>query len=117
LLASFLELLGLLRCDIIVPIYQEVVYTGACHYSVKAVIWMFSAALITSLAGLTMITLRSALYPTFYVDIYVGKKESAIVEDNDCQDDLLKECANAEDDNGNCQYDDTEKEAKNKPIT
>lgn len=83
LLVSFFRLLNLIKCDSIVPIYQQVVYTGSCHYSVKAVIWMFSAALITSLSGLLMITFRSALYPTLYMDVYDGgMKESIGVEDN-----------------------------------
>ena len=93
LFRSFFRLLNLIKCDSIVPIYQQVVYTGSCHYSVKAVVWMFSAALITSLSGLLMITFRSALYPTLYMDVYVGgMKESIGVEDNnnninDSQDD------------------------------
>jgi hypothetical protein len=78
LFRTMLKLLELIRCDSIVPIYQQVVYTGTCHYSVKAVIWMFSAALVTSLVGLLIITFRSALYPTVYTDVYYGS--SSLVE-------------------------------------
>jgi hypothetical protein len=52
--------LGLVECDNIVPIYHRAVYDGACLYSVSAVFWVFSCALILAFFGLIMITFRSA---------------------------------------------------------
>ena len=60
---SALQLLELVRCDAIVPLYHSLSYDAACQYSVTAVMWIFSASLIMSVFGLLMITCRSALAP------------------------------------------------------
>lgn len=58
--------INLLSCDRIVPIYHRAVYDSSCTYSVAAVFWVFSAALIMGAFGLLMILFRSACKPTAY---------------------------------------------------
>ena len=58
--------LGLVACDRIVPIYHLAIYDGACQYSVSAVFWVFSSALIMGTFGLLMILFRASYKLTVY---------------------------------------------------
>lgn len=60
--------LDLASCDRIVPIYTNTIYTGTCDYSLKALIWIFSCALIIGTSGMLMVTFRAACKPTVFED-------------------------------------------------
>lgn len=89
LATTAVEAVKLLSCDNIVPIYQTTFYDGTCKYSIRAVMWVFSASLIMSFFGFLMITFRSALYETNYTYTYdTGHgRNSAFHDEND--DDMV----------------------------
>lgn len=64
LLTAVNQTLDLVACQRIVPIYDQAMYDGACEYSVMAVFWVFSSALIMGTFGLLMILFRAAYKPT-----------------------------------------------------
>jgi hypothetical protein len=63
---SALQLLELVRCDGIVPIYQSGIYDAGCYYAIHAFVWIFSTSFIMSICGLLMITFRSVILPISY---------------------------------------------------
>jgi hypothetical protein len=75
--------INLVSCNRIVPIYHRAVYDSSCKYSVSAVFWVFSAALIMGSFGLLMILFRSACKPTIYLN-------AVVVPDLDERDDQLE---------------------------
>ena len=75
--------IDLISCDRIVPIYHRAVYDSSCKYSVSAVFWVFSAALIMGAFGLMMLLFRSACKPTLY-------ENSVVVPDLDDKDNELE---------------------------
>jgi hypothetical protein len=77
LLEAIQRTLDLVSCERIVPIYHRAVYDGACKYSVSALFWVFSAALIMGSFGLLMILFRSAYKPTLYGNSYIGRDEDS----------------------------------------
>jgi hypothetical protein len=70
ILHSIFDMIDLLGCDNVVPIYQAIFYESTCLYSVRAVMWVFGASLIMSTFGLLAITFRSAYSPTHYTYVY-----------------------------------------------
>jgi hypothetical protein len=58
--------INLVSCERIVPIYHRAIYDSSCKYSVSAVFWVFSAALIMGAFGILMILFRAACKPTLY---------------------------------------------------
>lgn len=58
--------LGLISCSRIVPIYHSAFYDSSCAYSVSAVFWVFSSALIMGTFGVVMLLFRAACKPTLY---------------------------------------------------
>lgn len=73
----------LISCERIVPVYHRAIYDGACEYSVSAVYWFFSAALIMAVFGFLMILLRAAYKPTLYEDVDVDAEGRAVVHEHD----------------------------------
>jgi len=55
-----LQLVELLRCSNVAPLYVTTFYGGTCTYSITGVTWCFSAFLVVGTMGLIMIMLRSA---------------------------------------------------------
>jgi hypothetical protein len=68
LLEAIERTVDLIACERIVPIYHRSIYDATCQYSVSAVFWIFSGALIMGFFGLLMILFRSAYKPTIYDD-------------------------------------------------
>lgn len=66
LVDSIIDVLGILRCDRIVPIYNNLVYQGTCTYSVTGVTWIWASLLVISACAFIMITLRSAMQETVF---------------------------------------------------
>jgi hypothetical protein len=54
------RILELASCDRIVPLYTNTFYNGTCEYSLRAIYWIFSCALIIGISGMLMITFRAA---------------------------------------------------------
>jgi hypothetical protein len=74
--------LDLLSCERIVPIYAQVVYTGACNHSVTGLTWMFSSLLVISTFGMIMIMLRSSIHS----DVILADVMEATDEDSEERD-------------------------------
>ena len=66
LLVALQRTIDLLSCDRIIPIYHRAIYDGTCQYSVSAMSWIFSAALLMGFFGIVMILCRAAYKPTEY---------------------------------------------------
>jgi hypothetical protein len=84
LLKSAIDMISLLNCDNIVPIYQTTFYDATCQHSIKAVIWMFSSSLIMAFFGFVMIMFRSSMSETIYTyryDSSYGRSSSQIAQD------------------------------------
>lgn len=64
ILLTLQRTIDLLSCERIVPIYHRAIYDGSCQYSVSAMFWIFSAALLMGFFGIIMILCRSAYKPT-----------------------------------------------------
>lgn len=60
LVRSAMEALALLRCENIVKLYTDPVYSGTCTYSINGVTWAFASFTMVGIAGLIMIMLRSS---------------------------------------------------------
>ena len=65
------DLVNLLECDNIVPVYQDTFYDASCSESLRAMIWLFSASFIVATFGFLMITFRAAYSVTIDDDIPV----------------------------------------------
>lgn len=63
-----LDIIELVQCQTIVPIYQQGVYSCTCDFNMKATMWVFGASLACSFCAFLMITFRSAYSVT--EDIY-----------------------------------------------
>jgi hypothetical protein len=68
LLDALQRTIDLISCERIVPIYHRAIYDATCQYSVSAMFWIFSGALIMGFFGLVMILCRAAYKPTIYDD-------------------------------------------------
>lgn len=66
LLVALQRTLDLISCERIVPIYHRAIYDGTCNYSVSAMFWIFSAALLMGFFGIIMILCRASYKPTEY---------------------------------------------------
>ena len=82
---ALIDTFQLLRCSNIVPIYQQTFYEGTCEYSIKAVVWLFSAALVMAFTGFLMLMFRSSLLDTQYIYTYDSNygRSSAFHDEND----------------------------------
>jgi hypothetical protein len=54
--------IDLSSCHSISPILRRIFYGTICHESVSALTWMFSCCLAISVLGLTMLSVRAAMY-------------------------------------------------------
>jgi hypothetical protein len=75
-LRSVTDLVEIISCDSIVPIYQTAVYDATCSYSMKALIWAFAAGLIASMFGFLMVLLRASFSETCFTYKYVNTSTS-----------------------------------------
>lgn len=86
LVHAIVEAIQLIKCDSIVPIYQQTIYNGTCDYNMKAMLWVFAASIICTFFGFLMITFRSSYSATVY-NKYPNDSEygrnSALLEEND----------------------------------
>jgi hypothetical protein len=67
LVKAAVDIIELVDCESINPIYTHLFYQGTCDYSVKAMTWVLAASVVLSVTGLTMIMLRSSYKRTVYV--------------------------------------------------
>mmetsp|Transcript_37379 Transcript_37379/g.43513 ORF Transcript_37379/g.43513 Transcript_37379/m.43513 type:complete len:642 (+) Transcript_37379:224-2149(+) len=58
-----------LRCERMNDIYTELFYDGICKYGANGLSWVFSSLIVIGLFSMLMVTLRSAMLPSFE---YVG---------------------------------------------
>jgi len=64
LLKLMAELVKYLSCDIVGPVYDELVNTGLCTYTPDALAHAVKSLMGTSVCGLMILAMRSALYDT-----------------------------------------------------
>lgn len=91
LLQATVELIRLLQCKNIVPIYQEAFYTASCDYSVHALYWIYSASFIMSFFGWLMILFRASTMPTVYTDIVVTSSTMFIHDGDNNNEQFVEE--------------------------
>jgi hypothetical protein len=60
LLRISVQILSLLECKNVVPLYTLPVYDGICRYAISGVTWAFAAFTVVGVMGHLMITLRSS---------------------------------------------------------
>ena len=72
--------LDLLDCERIFSMYQELVYEGTCTYSISGFTWCAACLFIVSLMGMIMITLRSSVQNTEYLESDGGNDEKDLNE-------------------------------------
>lgn len=89
ILVALQRTIDLLSCERIVPIYHQAIYSGTCQYSVSAMFWIFSAALLMGFFGIVMILCRSAYKPTEYdnttapmAKIYDDDEPEPVIDDD-----------------------------------
>ena len=89
LLDALQRTIDLISCERIVPIYHRAIYDGTCQYSVSAMFWIFSAALLMGFFGIIMILTRAAYKPTEYdttgapmAKLYDDNEPDLIVDDD-----------------------------------
>lgn len=93
---SITNIMHLLGCNSIVPIYQSMFYNAACDKSLKAFIWTFSASLVVAFFGFLMISFRAAYCDTVYIednaDYYDSDKNARPMSDNSLVENFQKTC-------------------------
>lgn len=85
LVRAVVDVIQLIKCDSIVPIYQQAAYDGTCDYNMQAMMWVFSASIICSFFGFLMIMFRSAYSETVYTYTHDSQygRSSAFHDEND----------------------------------
>ena len=76
---SFSKIRSLIACPTVVPIYADAVYKGVCTAVPDALFWIWGTCLIMGIAGMLMITFRSACKLTVY---YVEGEEDHVNANN-----------------------------------
>ena len=61
------QILSIVRCDRILPIYTNTFFDGTCAYSITGVTWTFASFLVLGVMGMLMIMFRSSWLPTVHV--------------------------------------------------
>jgi len=71
----------LISCRSINPVYVNTFHKAACEESTSGLSWMFASLLVIAVCGMTMLTLRSAVYEEITLNEYGDMADLQLVQD------------------------------------